>query len=193
MRRLRFSVAVTLGLVFSILWKTNTVLAHESVIVGPYQLEIGWLNEPALAAEKNAVWISAVNAETGQPVADIATVKVSISTGGRRKDLLLRPLAADQPGQYVADLIPTVRGVYTLQLQGTLVEERVDVSIDLDEVEPASDWQFPELAPSPVELQKRLATAEAALAFTRTIAFIALAASLLTVFVSLIRGNTKPS
>lgn len=163
------------GLALSTFLKTDTALAHEEVTVGPYVLEIGWLDEPALVGEKNAVFLSVVDTETNQPVEGLTTLTVSMSTGPASKDLPLRPLGEENPGHYAADVIPSVRGVYTVRLRGLIGNEAVDVTLDLDEVGEASSLQLPEPAPSTVALQQRLVALETGLAFTRAIAFIALA------------------
>ena len=168
---------ILLLLVGPLLWSfppVGTADAHEIITIGDYWIKIGWLSEPALVGEQNTVLIVAANAETSAMVEDISTVTVSITIGGRSQVLLLRPMAEETPGEFAADIIPTVRGVYTLELRGTLGEERVNVDVDLDEVHDAGSVQFPERSASMLELEKRLAASEAAVGQARLVAMIAL-------------------
>ncbi len=190
MRRSLILIAL-IGPLLWILAPVGTADAHEIVTIGPYWLKIGWLSEPPLVGEKNAVLIVAANAETSAMLDDLSTINISISVGGRSQDLLVRSMAEDAPGEFVADLIPTVRGVYTLELRGTLGDERVNVSVDLDEVEEAGSVQFPERASSMLELEKRLAAAEGALGQARLVAIIALVVSGLSLLASAVLIGTR--
>ena len=177
-----------------LLWSlapVGTADAHEIVTIGDYWLELGWLSEPALVGEKNAVLIVAANAETSAMVEDISTITVSIAVGGRSQVLMLRPAAEATPGEFAADIIPTVRGVYTLELRGTLGDERVNVDVELDEVHEAGSVQFPERSASMLELEKRLAASEAALGETRLVAMIALILGGLSLLASAILIGTR--
>jgi hypothetical protein len=182
MRRL-----ILLAVTALVLWSmgpSRTALAHEIVVIGPYWLNIGWQSEPPLVGEKNAVLIIAANAETSAMVESLATIRISISTGGRSQELVFVPVAEDTPGQFVADVIPTVRGVYTLELRGTLGDERVSADVDLDEVEDAGSLQFPERTSSVLELERRLAAAESALGQSRLVAIVAIVISGLNLLAS---------
>lgn len=124
---------------------------------GKYELEIGWLVEPVLLGETNAVFLSVTNTETKEPVEGLSTLQVAIATGGETRDLELRTLGEDAPGQYAADFIPTVRGTYTVRLTGKIEEQDVDLTVDIEEVQLAEDYQFPIAVPSLPEMNRRLA------------------------------------
>ncbi len=130
--------------------------AHESVTVGKYELEIGWLIEPVLLGDTNAVFLSVTNTETEEVVEGLSTLQVAIATGGETRDLELRTLSEDAPGQYAADFIPTVRGAYTVKLSGKIEEEDVDLEQEIEEVGLAEDYQFPVALPSLPEMNQQL-------------------------------------
>ena len=83
-------------------------------------------------------------------------MNVTVTAGGREKQLGLRPLGEDTPGQYAADFIPTRRGTYTVQLIGKIEDTDVNVSVDIEEVADASSLQFPETQPSIGDLQNSI-------------------------------------
>ncbi len=146
------------GLLISLSLLIKPALAHTEVPVGKYTLEIGWVNEPVLLGETNGIFLSIVNGATGKPVEGANTVTVSVMTGGKTRALKLHPLGEDAPGQYAADFIPTVRGIYTVKLQGTIEDQAVDITQEIEEVETAEDYQFPVVLPALPEINQRLAT-----------------------------------
>ena len=123
----------------------QTVLAHVDVTVGNYELEIGWVNEPPVAGQQNAVLVIVSDASGGdpQPVEDVSSLTVTISYGGQSKNLTLEPLGEDTPGQFMAPLLPTIPGQYTVTLGGRLGDTPVDLDVEPEEVAPADTIQFP--------------------------------------------------
>lgn len=150
-------------------------LAHEEVVVGPYTLEIGWVDEPPLVSMKNAVFISIVNTDSGEPAEDVNTLEVTVSTGGKDLKLELHPAGEDQPGQYAADFIPTRRGIYTVKLSGKIEDTEVNTNVDIEEVVDATGLQFPESLPDAQALNQAVSRAEAAANSANTTALIAIA------------------
>lgn len=118
-------------------------LAHESVTVGNYELEIGWVDEPAIAGQKNAILVNVVDISTGEPVEDVSSLTVAIFYGIQEKELTLQPLGEDTPGQFMAPLLPTLPGQYTIHLGGQLGDTPVDTHAEPEEVEAADTLQFP--------------------------------------------------
>jgi hypothetical protein len=166
------------------------VLAHEEVTVGPYTLEVGWLDEPALAGVKNAVFLSVVNTESKEPVEDIGNLQVAISVGGRDKVLAMRPVGEETPGQFAGDFIPTRRGVYTVKLTGKIEDTPVDISQDIEEAEDAGSIQFPEALPDALAMNRAVAEANATASTAQTLAVIGIGIGtlgLLVAVVSLLR------
>lgn len=63
--------------------------------------------------------------------------------GDQSKVLTLQPLGEETPGQFVAPILPTIPGQYTLTLGGKLGETDVSVDVEPEEVQPANTLQFP--------------------------------------------------
>jgi len=166
---------LSLTVVVSLWLAALPVLAHEEVTVGPYTLEVGWLDEPPLAGVKNAVFLSIVEAATQRPVEDISALKVAIRAGGAERELAMRPLGEDTPGQFAGDFIPTRRGVYTVRLTGKIEATDVDVTQDIEEAEDAASIQFPEPLPDALATSRSVDEAKAAAANAQTLAVIGIA------------------
>ena len=167
-------------------------LAHEAVTVGPYTLEIGWVDEPPLVGVKNAVFISIVKTDGEEPVEAVSTLEVTVSTGGKNRTLDLHPAGEEQPGQYAADFIPTRRGTYTVKLGGKIEDTPVDVSADIEEVTDAAGLQFPESVPDAQTLNEIVSRAEAAANSANTTAVVGVALGALGVLLggfALLRGR----
>ena len=139
-----FSVAGLMSFT-AILLSFQVVLAHESVTVGDYELEIGWVDEPPIVGQKNAILVIVSNTSGGeaQPVEDVSSLVVSVSYGDQVKELTLQPLGEDTPGQYAAPLLPTIPGQYTILLGGQLGDTPVDAHVEPEEVAGADTLQFP--------------------------------------------------
>lgn len=124
----------------------SIVFAHESIAVGDYTLEIGWLSEPPVVGQQNAIVVNVSTTNDEQPVEDVSNLTVTISYGGQDKTLTLQPLGEDTPGQFVAPILPTVPGQYTLNLAGKLGDTDVKVEVQPEEVQAADVLQFPSVA-----------------------------------------------
>jgi hypothetical protein len=137
-------------------------LAHTSIEVGPYTVEVGWVDEPPLVGSKNAVFISIATTADGKPVEGVNTLEVTISTGGKDRKLDVRPLGEDHPGQYAADFIPTRRGVYTVKLSGKIESTDINNNVDIEEAADAGGLQFPEPLPDVQTVNQAASRAESA-------------------------------
>ncbi len=171
---------------------TSIALAHTSLKIGPYTVEVGWVDEPPIVGEKNAVFISITNDDTGKPVEGVGTLNVTVSTGGKDRQLELRPLSEDQPGQYAADFIPTRRGTYTVKLSGQIEQTDVMTSTDIEEVIPASSLQFPEPVLDAQAISQSVSQAQSAVSTANTTALIALVVGIIGVLLgglALLRGR----
>lgn len=127
----------------ALLLNFQLALAHESVTVGDYEIEIGWVDEPAIVGQKNAIAINVSNTSSGEPVEDVSSLTVTVSYGGQSKELTLEPLGEDTPGQFAAPLLPTVPGEYMIKLGGSLGDTAVDAEVHPEEVALANTIQFP--------------------------------------------------
>jgi len=156
---------------------TRPALAHTRIEVGPYVIVVGWENETVIVGERNAIWLEILEGEV--PVLDDVKVdlEATVFYGGR--SYLGFPAPSLRPGIFLLDIFPTVRGIYELQLKGTIGEMPVDTILELDEVQPASILQFPEGQPDPVELQTQLEETQAQLQTADLIAIAGLVGGLL--------------
>lgn len=165
---LLWGTAVFLALII-LTQATHTVRAHNRVEVGPYAIVIGWLQEPAIVGERNALTIEI--SENEQPFLGAeATLDMEVLYAGRTWRVNMNP--TETPGLYTADLFPTVRGLYTVHLFGTLENTDVDLQIDPEEVFPASNLHFPEPLPDPIAMQEQIDMLQAELQTARTWAFV---------------------
>ncbi len=129
--------------VVALLFNAQRVLAHEGITVGEYTIEIGWLSEPPIVGQQNAIVVNVSTTSDEQPVEDVSGLTVTVSYGGQEKLLTLQPLGEDTPGQFIAPVLPTVPGQYALKLGGSLGGTPADVEVEPEEVAPADTLQFP--------------------------------------------------
>ncbi|HVU12193.1 MAG TPA: hypothetical protein VHD90_12990 [Phototrophicaceae bacterium] len=150
----------------------GVVSAHEQRTVGNWQIAFGWRNEPTYVGEFTGpeVFIAPANAtpEAGEDEvhaseADMANVEVNLQAevtfGDQSTKVTFYP--ADDPGHYIADLIPTLPGDYTFHLTGKIGDTQVDETFtsangQFSTVDPSSDIEFP----SAQSLEARVTTLE---------------------------------
>lgn len=144
----KISITGCLIVFVSLILSYQIALAHETVTVGDYELEIGWVDEPPVAGQKNAILISVLNTSTGEPVDELPSLTVTVSYGGQEKQLTLQPMGEDTPGQFVAPLLPTIPGQYTVLFGGQLGDTPIDAHVEPEEVEAADTLQFPSVEPA---------------------------------------------
>jgi hypothetical protein len=118
-------------------------LAHEEITIGDYTLEIGWVNEPPIVGQQNAIVVNVSTTSDGKPVEDVSGLTVAVSYGGQNKTLTLQPLGEDTPGQFVAPILPTIPGQYTVNLGGKLGETDVKADVQPEEVQSSDTLAFP--------------------------------------------------
>ncbi len=170
--------------------------AHGHREVGEHEWTVGWSDEPAFVGFKNGVQLFLSHGPDGPPVVGAEKdLKVVVSIGDRETDPLELRTVFDSPGEYRADLIPTVPGDYTFRFAGKLDGESVDESFtgskdDFSEIEGTSDITFPKAAPSNAELAERLEAvestaknAEDAVMLPRALGIIALVVGLIALIV----------
>ncbi len=99
-------------------------------------------------------------------VHETLSVEVTHVPTGKSVELALRPIAGS-PGEYTADLIPTAPGVYEFRFFGDIGGKPINESFvsaggggGFDDVRPASELQFPEVARSAREIEAGVAGAQ---------------------------------
>jgi len=162
MRRAVFGLiaAMTLGALFPV-----AALAHEPRDVGAYHLLVGWINEPAIENQPNAISIRITAKANGQPVTGAEkTLKVAAAFGGGQpRELDLEP-SDEVQGLYTASLIPTRAGTYTFTFTGSIGSQQIDERFQsgpntFDDVVSPTTLDFPTTVPAPADLAQQSQTA----------------------------------
>jgi hypothetical protein len=166
------------------------VWAHGEVVAGDYVLEIGWVNEPVIVGQPNALFLYVTPAEAEETAEEEgehsdeehahaegvtgaeATLNFTVEYGGVSRRYQLEPILG-QAGQYTAAFIPTRAGQYTFHFAGAINGQDVEASFEPEEVQAAGDRAFPEAALSPAEQADQLAAAKSQ---ARTALIVAIAA-----------------
>ena len=151
------SAAMALSLVlFSFVALPGRALAHETRSVGKYQLVVGFFVEPAFEGQKNGLDLRV--RVPGTPVTPVTglekTLQVEISFVGVDKSVT-KPVravsAANEPGRYTADVLPTQSGQYRFrifgEIEGVKVNETFTSGEKFSNVEKASELTFPDALP----------------------------------------------
>ena len=118
-------------------------------MTAPVSVKIGWVNEPPLVGDTNAIQLFIYNGtnDSAPPIADtgLDNMKVTIQYGGQTKDLTSVFTASDDnPGEYDAAVIPTQLGTYNVIIQGTIGGVTIPpTTYPMQEVEAKDKYNFP--------------------------------------------------
>lgn len=152
MSRLLLRVTSALMLCGLSLW-AGVALAHETITVGEYAVEYGWLTEPPIAGQPNAIVLNVSHAESHEEGSaateesghshegaevDVSQLKVEWTYGGETGTLTLQPVSEAKPGEFTAALTPERAGKYTLRLSGLINDTAVSAEVQPEEVLPVS-------------------------------------------------------
>ena len=136
---------------------------HTVDAVGEYRVEIGWMNEPVVSGETNALELYV------SPLVNCPDISISMECAnsqefqngieGLRKLLKVQfvydktqtitlPLVDDHdiPGKYYAFITPTVSGYYQANLIGKILDTSINLSMHPPPIAERSYIEFPELA-----------------------------------------------
>jgi hypothetical protein len=119
--------------------------AHISKVFGNTTVEVGWNNEPALTGQMNAVQLTIFTGTSAkpQPVLNaVANLEITAQYGTTTKKLDFVP-SGTVDGQYLASIIPTREGTYTLLIKGAVNGQNIDTQINLDDVASSDTLNFP--------------------------------------------------
>ena len=126
---------------------------HTVDSVGEYRVEIGWMNEPVVSGETNAIefYVSPLEPELKledqvfkNGVTDLKkTVKIKLIY---KDESITLPLSPDHniPGKYYAFINPTVSGFYQANILGTINDTPISLSMHPPKVEERAYIEFPE-------------------------------------------------
>ena len=121
----------------------QTASAHTTIHIGEYDVEIGWVDEPSIVGQRNAIVVNVENTTAPDAEVDVSNLTVSVTYGGQTKALELEPLSEDTTNQYIAPILPTVAGQYTVQLRGQLDSTDISEDVQPEEVAASDELAFP--------------------------------------------------
>jgi len=143
---------------------------HTVDTVGEYRVEIGWMNEPVVSGETNAIefYVSplipcpdiaetikcAESQEFQNGISDLRkTIKVKLIY---KDENIILPLSPDHniPGKYYAFVNPTVSGFYQANILGTIIDTPISLSMHPPKVDERSYIEFPE--PADITVQQMI-------------------------------------
>jgi len=176
--------AIAIGLVAALPLAVRSASAHEHVIVGEYEMIVGWRDEPAVAGYLNGLDLGIehhfTNGTTAWVLGAEGNLTAVLSTGLKNVSKALEPQFG-RDGWYTFNVIPTRVGTYHVRITGTLGTTPVDKTVALDDVAPASDLAFPAGDP-----QTQLDAANAAIAGLQGQLTLALIVASLSIIVAVI-------
>lgn len=187
MPRLTAHLAMAAVVAFSVIALSGPAAAHERRAVGPYQIVVGWLSEPAFAGTMNPAFLRVTDTRATPPkpvegLEDTLRAEIFHAGLGTPLKLAFRDIHG-QPGSYAADFVPTKEGSYTFRIVGKIETLDIDERFEsgpgrFDEVGSLAALQYPERVPVGADLTRRLEDLERELGSTRAFALVALALAL---------------
>jgi hypothetical protein len=141
-------------------------LAHEEMVRGDISIVGGWVNEPPLVDQLNGIELTITRVSNNQPISNaLAQLDISVKKGAPTKPLDFQP--QEEPGVYVATILPTQTGQYAVVMKGTIAGQAIDGQIEIEDVEDTARFNFPPASTDgeiPTELIGQLQTVIADLA-----------------------------
>jgi len=120
--------------------------AHTTIQVDPYEIEVGWQDEPPVVGVLNSITIHI--REPG----DVEGVSTGITNAFKKLEALVVSGGASKvldvnvdprPGHYYAKIIPTKTGSLQVKLKGEINGIKIDSVIPIEDVESTSVLDFP--------------------------------------------------
>lgn len=194
------SVAVALAVAtLSLAAFAHPAEAHERRTLGPYQVVVGWLNEPAFAGSENAVDFRVTDARTTPPknvegLEKTLTVEV-FQAGSTTPFRAVFRTRFGVPGAYAADILPTREGAYRFVVTGKIEALDVNETFEsgpgrFDEIKSVSALQYPDKVPAGAVLSRRLDDLRSTAEQVRIIAVLALVLAAAAVALPFLRKRT---
>lgn len=134
--------------------------AHAERTVGPFDLEIGFRDEPVYVGVPNAVFLELM--KDGEEVADVGdSLTVTLGFGDQTSDpIVFEPM--EEPGQFQAPFVPSQAGAYTFTLSGSVDGDALELSLTsgpktFDEAQDVASATFPQVQfPTNADLASRI-------------------------------------
>jgi len=125
--------------------------AHTTIQVDPYEIEIGWQDEPPIVGILNAITIDIREPGDVEGVSAGITngfkkLEASVVSGGVSKVLDIN--TDPRPGHYYAKIIPTKTGSLQVELKGEINGVEINTIIPIEDVESTSVLDFPPVSSS---------------------------------------------
>jgi hypothetical protein len=175
-------VAAMLIVATSFIAFSGPAAAHERRMVGPYQLVVGWLNEPAYVGSMNSLDLRVTDTRVSPAKAVEGleqTLTVDLQAGGLAPLKLTVTARFGTPGAYNGYVLPTATGTYTFTIRGKV--ESLDVNEKFEsgpgrfgDIESTDALQYPNKVPVADDLSRRLSDLQGAVDQTRIFALAAL-------------------
>jgi hypothetical protein len=130
-----------------------TASGHTIDSVGDYRVEIGWMNEPVVSGETNAIEFYVSYLEPGLNLEDqifqngISGLKKTVKMELIYNDeSIMLPLSPDHDilGKYYVFVNPTVSGFYQANILGTIKDTSISLSMHPPKVDERAYIEFPE-------------------------------------------------
>jgi hypothetical protein len=177
----------------------GTAAAHERRTVGPYQLVVGWLNEPAYVGLMNSLDLRVTDTRVtpAKAVEGLEnTLSVDLQTGGLAPLGLTVSARFGVPGAYNGYVMPTAVGIYTFTIKGKI--ESLDINEKFEsgpgrfgDIESTDTLQYPNKVPVAEDLGKRLADLQGAVDQTRILALAALVVGIVALGGAAVMGRRR--
>ena len=189
-------VAASALVVLSLAVTAAPAESHERRNVGPYQLVVGWLEEPSFVGVTNAVSLAVTDTRSTppKPVEGLEkTLTVQVFQGG--STTAFSPTFRTRfgvPGSYAADIVPTREGSYRFVIKGKIENVEVNEVFEsgpgrFDEIKPVSALQYPDKVPTGAELSRTLDDIRSTAEQMRLIAIVGLILGAIAVALPFIR------
>ena len=120
--------------------------AHTTIQIDPYEIEIGWQDEPPVVGILNAITIDIrepgdVEGVSTGVINAFKKLDASVVSGGASKVLDIN--TDPRPGHYYAKIIPTKTGSLEVKLTGEINGVQINTIIPIEDVESTSVLDFP--------------------------------------------------
>ena len=199
MTRVTSFVAAMLIVVAGVIASAGTAAAHERRTVGPYQLVVGWMNEPAYVGLMNSLDLRVTDTRVApaRPVEGLEkTLTVALRNGGLAPLDLTITARFGAPGAYDGYVMPTATGTYIFTIKGKI--ESLDVNETFEsgpgrfgDIESTDALQYPNKVPVADDLGKRLGDLQGAVDQTRIFALAALVVGIVALGGAAVMGRRR--
>lgn len=179
--RLVSLLSATFVVASSLIVFAGTAAAHERRTVGPYQLVVGWLDEPAYVGFMNSLDLRVTDTRVtpARAVEGLEkTLTVDVQAGGLAPFPLTVTTRFGTPGAYNGHVLPTATGTYIFTIKGKI--ESLDINEKFEsgpgrfgDIESTNALQYPNKVPVADDLSRRLSDLQSSVDQTRLLALAA--------------------